>query len=131
MYAGIDLLPPTLLHGDMYGANVLMPTRTQHRPRLVDWGSARVGPAMLDVALAAGRHSVGLEAYLRAWQDAAGAPLDPWQADAGHAWARAFNNAMFVGAVASRFGPEPAAAMLDDAEAALARFGHLLDARPR
>ena len=126
IYTGQRLLPATLLHGDVYGPNVVVSDDEGAGPRLIDWGSARIGPIMLDVALSAEMPSDGFSAYLRAWQDVAGCPLDPWQAEAGHAWATALSNAMFVGAVAARFGPSNAQQMLDRAEAALDRFGQLL-----
>jgi hypothetical protein len=129
IYAGLEVLPATLLHGDAYGLNVVAAKDEAAPPRLIDWGSARVGPIMLDVAMSARRSSAGFSAYLRAWENVAGCPLDPWQADAGHAWARAFSNAMFVGAVAGRFGPMYAEDMLDEGEAALDRFGQLLAER--
>lgn len=125
--AGVELLPTTLLHGDVYGPNVLV--SADRPPRLVDWGNARVGPAMFDVALSAGLGSAGYAAYLQAWEDASGEPMDPWEAEAGHAWTTALSHAMFVGTVAERFGPDAADAMLRGAEAGLRRFGELLDAR--
>ncbi|MFI7072823.1 phosphotransferase family protein [Micromonospora sediminicola] len=126
IHVGLHVLPAALLHGDVYGHNVVVVDDEGTRPRLIDWGSARVGPIMLDVALSAEASSGGFSAYLRAWEEVAGCPLDPWQAEAGHAWATAFSNAMFVGAVAARFGPTHAEKMLDKAEAALERFGQLL-----
>lgn len=127
MRAGVELLPATLLHGDVYGANVLVDAGGP--PRLVDWGNARVGPPMFDVAMSADIGSVGFAAYLRAWEAASGEPMDPWEAEAGHAWTTALSHAMFVGTVAEKLGPEAADAMLLGAEAGLRRFGELLDAR--
>jgi aminoglycoside phosphotransferase (APT) family kinase protein len=126
IYAGPRVLPATLLHGDVYGPNVVVADDEGTGPRLIDWGSARVGPVMIDVAMSAEMSSGGFCAYLRAWEDAAGFALDPWQAEAGHAWATAFNYAMFVGAVAGRYGPTQAQKMLDKASTALERFGQLL-----
>ncbi len=110
--AGLEFLPVTLLHGDVYGSNVI----SGEGPVLIDWGSARVGPAMLDVMLAAGPR--GVDAYRRATPD------DPHFA-IGRAWATAVNNAMFVGDVAVR-APEVAATMLDQAERAIDELGKLL-----
>ncbi|MFI7335828.1 phosphotransferase family protein [Micromonospora aurantiaca (nom. illeg.)] len=126
IHVGLHVLPAALLHGDVYGHNVVVADDEGRRPLLIDWGSARVGPTMLDVALSADTSSGGFSAYLRAWEKVAGCPLDPWQAEAGHAWATAFGNAMFVGAVAARFGPTHAERMLNKAEVALERFGQLL-----
>jgi hypothetical protein len=127
--AGLDLLPATLLHGDVYGLNVLA-SHGGTPPRLVDWGSGRIGPVMLDVVLSADILSDGMAAYLHTWELVAGRPLGAWEAAAGHAWATAFSDAMFVGAVAERFGPDHAQDLLDKAEAAAARFVKLLVARP-
>jgi hypothetical protein len=110
--AALDILPATLLHGDVYGSNVI----SGERLVLIDWGSARVGPAMLDVMLAAGPR--GLDAYRQATPD------DPHFA-IGRAWATAVNNAMFVGDVAVR-SPDVAAAMLDQAERAIDELGKQL-----
>ena len=68
----MDVLPATLLHGDAYGLNVVVAEQERVPPRLIDWGGARVGPIMLDVAMTVERSSDGLSAYLRAWQDVAG-----------------------------------------------------------
>jgi len=84
LVAALDVLPATLLHGDVYGGNVV-------GTQLIDWGSARVGPAELDVTMAGGE--VALAAYR-----AAGGVVS----EVGLAWGRAVNNAMFVGEVAQR-----------------------------
>jgi hypothetical protein len=117
---GFDLLPTTLLHGDVYGLNV----RIGRNVRLIDWGSARVGPAMLDVALAAGPESAGLRAYAKAWP---GQPLDQRTIDIGHAWGTMVNNGIFVGAVAKRLGTKLGAEMLDAGDAAYQRLTQLLN----
>jgi Phosphotransferase enzyme family len=121
LYAGLERLPVTFLHGDVYGLNILV-ADDGSPPRLIDWGSARIGPAVLDVVVTAN----GAGGYRRSWQDATGKPLDPWLFEVGRAWATWFSDGMFVGAVAERFGPEPAAAMLDEGETALVRLGELL-----
>ncbi|WP_092653099.1 phosphotransferase [Actinopolymorpha singaporensis] len=127
IHTGLRLLPATLLHGDVYGFNVVVADDGTAPPRLIDWGSARVGPIMLDVVMYGDWPSAaGLSAYLRAWEHVTGSPLDPWQAEAGYAWATAFSNATFVGPVARRFGPTQAQTMLDHGEAALERFAQLL-----
>ncbi|MFD2082772.1 phosphotransferase family protein [Actinopolymorpha cephalotaxi] len=129
IHAGPRLLPATLLHGDVYGLNVVVADDGSGPPRLIDWGSARIGPIMLDVVMYDDwPPAAGLPAYLRAWEAVTGDPLDTWQAEAGYAWAMAFSNAMFAGAVALRFGPTQAELMLDQGEAALERFGQLLTA---
>ncbi|HEY6740608.1 MAG TPA: phosphotransferase, partial [Actinopolymorphaceae bacterium] len=78
MRAGLEVLPATLLHGDVYGRNVLVPAEPGLPPRLIDWGSARIGPAMPDVALSAAEDSRGVAAYLRAWERLSDETVDPW-----------------------------------------------------
>jgi hypothetical protein len=51
--------------------------------------------------------------------------LDSWLFELDHVWSTLFS----VGAVAERFGPEPAAAMLDEGAAALDRLAELLAQR--
>lgn len=125
-YAALDLLPSTFLHGDVYGLNILA-ADAGSPPKLIDWGSARIGPAMLDVT--AGRRSDGAGAYRAAWHEVTGKPLDPWLFELDHAWSTVFSNGMFIGAVAERFGDEPAAAMLDEAELAYDKLAALLSSR--
>ncbi|WP_157630795.1 aminoglycoside phosphotransferase family protein [Kribbella catacumbae] len=123
---GLEVLPVTLLHGDVYGDNVIAPSPDPAAtavPQLIDWGSARVGPAMLDVMMAGG--PAGVAAYKEAWGVAAGTAMDEWQAATGEAWATAVSNAMFVGATAER-SAESAVVMLDDAEEAIDRLGRQL-----
>lgn len=125
---GPNRFPHTLLHGDLYGMNVLRPSRTRDTPVLLDWGSARVGPAMFDVAMGVGRDSTAHTAYAAAWERASGGELDTVEAATGYAWASASINATFAGVVARRGSPAAAASMLDDAERALIDF-HRLTAR--
>jgi aminoglycoside phosphotransferase (APT) family kinase protein len=124
---GLEVLPATLLHGDVYGDNVIAadPGATGV-PRLIDWGSARVGPATLDVVMAARR--AGVEAYQKAWIEAAGTPMDERLAATGEAWATAVSNATFVGATAER-SVEVAEFLLDEAEEAIDRLGRQLSRR--
>lgn len=126
---GREVLPATLLHGDVHGDNVIAtPSEAASggTPRLIDWGSARVGPAMLDVMLAAG--PAGVAAYGEAWASASGTAMDAWLFATGRAWATAVSNAMFVGAVAER-SAETADLMLDEAEVAIDRLGRQLSRR--
>lgn len=122
LYAGLARLPVTFLHGDVYGLNVLAAAGVP--PRLVDWGSARIGPAMLDIA--AGRGTGGLRAYSRSWQQLTGTPLGSWRFELDLAWSTWFSCGMFVGAVAERAGSDPAAMMLEEGEVARRRVAALL-----
>lgn len=121
---GLAVLPVTLIHGDVYGDNVIAADPPAAGvPRLIDWGSARVGPPMLDVVMAGRR--AGRLAYQDAWASVAGTPMDEWLAATGEAWATAVNNATFVGATAER-SVDVAEFLLDEAEEAIDRLGRQL-----
>jgi hypothetical protein len=122
---GLEVLPSTLIHGDVYGDNVIA-AAPGGCPRLIDWGSARIGPAMLDVVMAARR--VGVAKYKEAWAAKGGTPMDDWLAATGEAWATAVSNATFVGATAER-SVEVAEFLLDEAEEAIDRLGRQLSRR--
>ena len=77
-------IPATLVHGDVHGGNVLVDVDGS---RLIDWGSARVGPAMLDLMNAPDPDASGLAAYRAARADA-GAPLGSSEEENGRSWAR-------------------------------------------
>jgi len=119
---GPNRFPWTLLHGDLYGMNVLRASVTHRSPVLLDWNCARVGPAMFDVAMGVGRDSAAHGAYAASWEHATGHTLDRVQAATGYAWASALVNATFAGVVARRGSPAAAASMLDEAERALADY---------
>ena len=123
--SGLRFLAPTLLHGDVYGLNVIVDAET-NRARLIDWNCARVGPAMFDVAMSVRPESPHLRAYVDSWTRATGAQPDPWLVDLGYTWARFVTGGIFVGAVAERFGTGPAATMLDDTTAAHTHLARLL-----
>ncbi len=102
----LDVLPATLLHGDVYGGNVV-------GTQLIDWGSARVGPAELDVTMAGG------EAALAAYRAAGGVV-----SELGLAWGLAVNSAMFLGDVVRR-SVELAEVMVREGLAAFDEVGRL------
>jgi aminoglycoside phosphotransferase (APT) family kinase protein len=69
-------LPPRLIHGELYPANVLV----EHRSiRVVDWETAGLGPVPFDLAaLVAGTwDDVSREAILTAYRDACPSELSP------------------------------------------------------
>ncbi|MFC7622392.1 phosphotransferase family protein [Microlunatus sp. GCM10028923] len=111
----------TLLHGDLYGLNVLQPVPARPWPMIIDWNTARVGPPMFDVAMAgATADDDRFRTYLAAWTEAAG-PVPPPTA-LEHAWATALINAGFAAVVARRGDPADGAGMLRTAELAYQAF---------
>ncbi|WP_170317050.1 aminoglycoside phosphotransferase family protein [Acrocarpospora corrugata] len=77
-------LSPTLLHGDVHPGNVLIDGQSAW---LIDWGSCRVGPAMLDLANLVALDSEEFAIYRRAWEESTEIPFDADQADLGYRWA--------------------------------------------
>ena len=75
---------PTLLHGDVHPGNVLVDAG---RATLIDWGSARIGPAALDLANLVTAGSVSVARYARTWQQLTGQPLPAGPIDLGYRWA--------------------------------------------
>jgi hypothetical protein len=77
-------LPPTLLHGDVHPGNVLV--HDDHAV-LIDWGSARIGPAALDLANLVPAASPGVARYAEAWRQRTGSPLPADLIELGYRWA--------------------------------------------
>jgi aminoglycoside phosphotransferase (APT) family kinase protein len=75
---------PTLLHGDVHAGNVIV---DGDHAWLIDWGSCRVGPAMLDLANLVALDSDGVAVYRDTWARLTGTPLDAGEAARGYRWA--------------------------------------------
>jgi thiamine kinase-like enzyme len=107
----------------MHGGNIVVGA---DGPTIIDWGNARVGPAMLDVANIAQQGSANYERYMHTWQEAAGESLDPWLADVGYQWATVQVNTQYLGYAAEARTPDHVAIMIDWRRAALDRLGKAL-----
>ena len=116
MADALAVLPPVLVHGDVHAGNVLI---SQDTAVLIDWGNARIGPAMLDVANCAPPGSANYDTYLRAWAEITGEPLNPTTAAIGAAWAAVHVNVQYLGWAAQHLDSSRVETMLDHAEAAL------------
>jgi aminoglycoside phosphotransferase (APT) family kinase protein len=81
--SALELLPRTLVHGDLHAANIVLADPA----RIIDWDSARLGPAMLDVAEAAEHGSPGEARYLATRQRLEGRAADPALVTLGYRWA--------------------------------------------
>jgi aminoglycoside phosphotransferase (APT) family kinase protein len=114
---------PTLLHGDLYGLNVLHPEAGS--PMIIDWNSARLGPAAFDVAMTARYDSPARIAHDEGWATVTGRFPEPYQAELAHHWSSALINSMYAGVVAVRSSATAAEQMVTDAEEAAARFAQL------
>ncbi len=82
--AALARLPATLLHGDVHPGNVVVQT---DRATLIDWGSCRIGPAMLDLANLVTAGSAEVARYARTWPQRAGQPLPAGVIELGYRWA--------------------------------------------
>lgn len=115
-------IPVTLVHGDVHGGNVLV---GEDGSRLIDWGSARVGPAMLDLMNAPDPDGAVLAAYRKARADA-GAPLTSVEEVAGAFWARVQIAVQYLPWVVTHEPAERAAVALDRAAEALDALDHFV-----
>jgi len=93
LYETLEGLPMTLTHGDVHGGNIIQDQRG--RAVLIDWGNARVAPAMLDVANMVQLDSKEWQVYLAARQ-VDGAALDEHTARAEYCWATAMVNLQYL-----------------------------------
>ena len=116
---------PTMLHGDLYGLNVLQPCGADPLPMIIDWNAARIGPAMFDVAMTAPYDSPARRAHDDGWAEVAGAPPDRTENELAHAWSAALINAMYAGTVAVRSSARDAERMIMNAEQAARTFRRL------
>jgi hypothetical protein len=94
LYQTLASLPLTLTHGDVHPGNIIQPS--QGSAILIDWGNARVAPAMLDVANLIKLGSKSWQQYLNAWTEAAQEPLNSQLAQLGYHWATIMVNAQYL-----------------------------------
>lgn len=120
-------LPPTLLHGDVHPGNIVAGAGGRHA--LIDWGNARLGPALLDIANLAGRDSVQMERYQAARLAQGGQALAPGDLEREHAWATAMLNLQYL-PWACEHQPDWVPGMLGKIVAAHGSLAALAEARP-
>jgi aminoglycoside phosphotransferase (APT) family kinase protein len=90
----LQRLPVTLVHGDVHPGNIIrMP---DGKSVLMDWGNARLAPAMLDLANVVAFGSANWMAYGLAWENAGGPALDPDLIRQGFYWAVAMVNLQYL-----------------------------------
>jgi Ser/Thr protein kinase RdoA (MazF antagonist) len=99
----LDQLPRTLLHGDVRTDNILVDSVGAV---LADWGSARIGPAMLDLSNVARPGSRQFSAYSQCWEQLVGTPPEPSSIERGCKWAALQNPVQALGWIAEHLGAE-------------------------
>jgi hypothetical protein len=112
----LDELTPTLLHGDVHHANVMI---DGDRATLVDWGSSRIGPAALDLANLVTADSASVGRYRREWQRFTGQPLPAAALDLGYRWAALQIPVQYLPWTAGHRSTREVEASLDSIEGAL------------
>ncbi|GAA3243519.1 hypothetical protein GCM10017691_48490 [Pseudonocardia petroleophila] len=116
MAAALALLPRTLVHGDAHRGNVLGDS-------LIDWGSARVAPAAVDVLTLAGEPGATAPA---AYTAVFGPP--PALADVERAWADVHVHVHYLGFAADHLGAARVTEMAGIAARGLGALGPALAA---
>ena len=90
----LQRLPVTLVHGDVHPGNIIR--SPEGESVLIDWGNARIAPAMLDLANVVTLGSDSWAAYFSTWEKAGGPPLDPAQIRREYDWAVAMVNLQYL-----------------------------------
>ena len=94
LLGALEKLPVTLTHGDVHPWNIIR--LPDERSILIDWGGARIAPAMLDLANLVEIDSPNWEAYLSIWECASGEALDTGLARLGYHWATVMVNLQYL-----------------------------------
>jgi aminoglycoside phosphotransferase (APT) family kinase protein len=89
----LGTLPVTVVHGDVHPGNMIQGEKSAV---LIDWGNARIAPAMLDIANVIKIDSPNWATYLSTYAEAAGTPLDPMLARQSYYWAVAMVNLQYL-----------------------------------
>ncbi len=110
-------LPRSLLHGDVHTGNIVVGDTGS---TLVDWGSARIGPPMLDLANVTSLDAPGFAAYATAWHQSTGERLDQALVQLGYRWAAVQIPIQYLAWLVEYRSPAEVDGALDRAEHALA-----------
>jgi hypothetical protein len=113
-----ERLPKTLTHGDVHSGNIIRTTDDKHI--LFDWGNARLAPAILDLANMVTIDSDEWRAYLAAWQEISGEPLDLEVARMSYDWAVAVVNLQYLPYAIGYLEPDTVQKMLTKVTDAIA-----------
>lgn len=92
--AALESQPLTLTNGDVHPGNIIQSPEGQSV--LIDWGNARLAPAMLDLANLVEIDSPNWSLYLAAWEQVTGQALDAFLARQGYFWAVAMVNLQYL-----------------------------------
>jgi len=114
--AALAALTPTLVHGDVHPGNIVADGQ---RATLIDWGSCRVGPAVLDLANLVPAGSADFARYARTWRQRTGRPLDGDAVELGYRWAALQIPVQYLPWLAGHRPTRDVEAVLDQVEQAI------------
>ena len=120
----LERLPVTLLHGDMHDGNVI---DGPEGVRIIDWGNARVGPALVDIANIAEYGSASLQRYLAAWSSTTGHEIDPYVVELGYRFGTVIVNTQYLGFAVRHGSRGDVLAMTAGRREALEALGQLIE----
>lgn len=124
LYEVLANQPLTLAHGDVHQGNILRDENG--KAVLIDWGNARLAPAMLDLANLIQLDSREWEIYWSAWEKASGRKADLPKARMGFHWAAVQVNLQYLPYAAAYLPPVHVLKMIDDINSAQERIAHSL-----
>jgi len=124
IFQALEMLPITLTHGDMHPVNMIR--IAQGRTVLIDWGNARVAPAMLGLANLVDLESEAWHIYLEAWREVSGEPMDLRLAQLGYHWATIMVNTMYLPHAVNFSSPEHVGKMVNKATMAKQMIDELM-----
>ena len=124
IFQALESLPVTLTHGDMHPVNLIRLPGGQ--TVLIDWGNARIAPAMLDIANLIELDSENWHIYLQAWQEVSGRSIDLRLAQLGYYWGTIMVNTQYLPHAVKFAAPEHVGKMVKKTVDAEQRIGDLL-----
>jgi aminoglycoside phosphotransferase (APT) family kinase protein len=126
LYEALASLPLTLTHGDVHPGNIIR--APDGSAMLIDWGNARIAPAMLDIANMVEINSPTWYAYLTAWEAASKEPMAPLLAQLSYYWATIMVNTQYLPYAVDNTSPEHVSEMVRKVVSAQQKIAGLLSA---
>ena len=120
LIAKLSDLPLTLTHWDIHPGNIIK--CSDGRAILIDWGNARIGPKMIDLANLIEWDSHDCDLYIAEWERCAGRAMDRAEEAVGYQWAKAMTNLKYLPYAVEHSSPYHVARMVNTARASLETF---------
>lgn len=107
----------------MHHGNILI---SSTGAKIIDWGNARIGPSMLDLANITEYDSAQFKCYTQTWQQITNRELDQELSEIGYLWAIVQINIQYLGFAVKYTSDQNVKVMLDKAKAAVRQLGDVL-----